>query len=283
MVEVETMFTTPIESKEPIIRMENITKHFGGVYAVNDVSFELFPGEVLALVGDNGAGKSTLVKVLSGAYIADGGTIFVQGKKVRIENPMDARRLGIEMIYQHLALLDNLDIPSNIFMGREIRSNRILGPLGLMNLNTMRNSAIRLLENFEIDIGDVNQEVRNLSGGQRQMVAISRAVYFKAQVIIMDEPTAALGVAETKKVYEFIRKLKANNIAVIIISHNINEVFNIADRFMILKTGALVGIKNKEETNIDEIVSMIIAGRHAETLRNGADNLAANYFAEKTG
>ena len=248
--------------------MENITKHFGGVYAVNNVSFDLYPGEVLALVGDNGAGKSTLVKVLSGAYVADGGKIFVRGQEASIEKPTDARKLGIEMIYQHLALMNNLDIPSNIFMGREIKTNWLLGRLGLMNLKEMRQSAIDLLNTFEIDIGDVNQEVRNLSGGQRQMVAISRAVYFEAQVIIMDEPTAALGVAETKKVYDFVRKLKAENFAVIIISHNINEVFNIADRFMVLKTGSLVGIKNKEETSTDEIVAMIIAGRELDMLRN---------------
>jgi D-xylose transport system ATP-binding protein len=268
---------------EPIVRMENIDKHFGGVYAVNDVSFELYPGEVLALVGDNGAGKSTLVKILSGAYIADGGRIFVHGEEARIERPTDARKLGIEMIYQHLALMNNLDIPSNIFMGREVKTNRLLGPLGFMNLKKMRQSAIDLLDTFEIDIGDINQEVRNLSGGQRQMVAISRAVYFQAQVIIMDEPTAALGVAETKKVYDFVRKLQANSIAVVIISHNINEVFDIADRLMVLKTGSLVGIKNKSETNTDEIVSMIIAGKHAETMRNGGNSLADDYAKEREG
>jgi D-xylose transport system ATP-binding protein len=248
----------------PIVRMENITKHFGGVYAVKDVSFDLYQGEVLALVGDNGAGKSTLVKVLSGAYMADSGSIYVRGEKARIEKPMDARNLGIEMIYQHLALMNNLDIPSNIFMGREIRTNKVLGPIGFMNLGEMRKRATDLLDNFEIEIEDVNREVRNLSGGQRQMVAISRAVYFEAQVIIMDEPTAALGVAETKKVYDFINRLKENDIAVIIISHNINEVYDIADRFMVLKTGSLVGIKRKEDTNIDDIVTMIISGKFVE-------------------
>jgi ABC-type sugar transport system ATPase subunit len=241
--------------------MENINKHFGGVYAVNDVTFDLYPGEVLALVGDNGAGKSTLVKVLSGAYIAEQGSIYIQDKRVEIRNPMDARRMGIETIYQHLALMDNLDIPSNIFMGREIRSNRILGRLGLMSLKRMQKKAEDLLNNFEIDIGDIRREVQQLSGGQRQMVALTRAVYFKAQVIIMDEPTAALGVAETRKVYDFINKLKSENIAVIVISHNINEVYEIADRFMVLKTGRLVGIKDKKDTNIDDIVSMIISGQ----------------------
>jgi len=244
-----------------IVKMENITKRFGGICAVDDVSLNLYKGEVLAIVGDNGAGKSTLVKVLSGAYIADEGSIFINGEKAHIENPMDARKLGIETIYQHLALMDNLDIPSNIFMGRELRSNKVLGSLGMMNLRDMQNSAVDLLDEFDISVGDINREVKQLSGGQRQLVAISRAVYFKAQVIIMDEPTAALGVAETSKVYEFINKLKRSGIAIIVISHNINEVYEIADRFMVLKTGKLVGVKLKEETDIDEIVTMIISGR----------------------
>jgi ABC-type sugar transport system ATPase subunit len=157
--------------------------------------------------------------------------------------------------------MDNLDIPANIFMGREIRANNFLGSLGLLHLKNMREKALELLHNFNIKIENVNTSVKNLSGGQRQMVSISRAIYFNAQVIIMDEPTAALGVAETQKVYEFIERLKASDISVIIISHNINEVFNLADRFMVLKTGNLVGIKRKEETSIDQIVTMIISGQ----------------------
>jgi D-xylose transport system ATP-binding protein len=249
----------------PIVRMENIYKHFGGVVAINHVSFDLLPGEVLALVGDNGAGKSTLMKVLSGAIRPDSGSIYIRGQKVRIENPQDARRLGIETIYQTLALLNNLDIPANIFMGRELRMGGPLGRLGLMNLRKMRSAAREALENFDIRIGDIDRDVKDFSGGQRQMVTISRALYFQANVLIMDEPTAALGVAETRKVYEFIQTLKRSNIAIIIISHNINEVFQVADRFMVLKTGALVGIKSKEETSIDDIVSMILSGRSRGT------------------
>ena len=256
------MANNGLNNTSPILSMESITKRFGGVYAVHDVSFDLYPGEVLALVGDNGAGKSTLVKVLSGAYIADEGEITLRGEKVRIENPMQARRLGIETIYQHLALMNNLDIPANIFMGREIRATGPLGRIGLMNLKEMRYKSVSLLEGFEIRVPDPGREVENLSGGQRQMVTISRAVYFQAQVIIMDEPTAALGVSETRKVYEFIHRLKVQGIAVIIISHNINEVFDVADRFLVLKTGKLVGIKRKQETNIDQIVTMIISGKN---------------------
>ena len=248
-------------SSVPLIRMENITKRFGGICAVNDVTFELNPGEVLALVGDNGAGKSSLMKILSGAYEAEVGSIYIRGQKVRIENPMDSRRLGIETIYQNLTLVNTLDIPSNIFLGREIRHGGFLGRLGLMNLLEMRESAFALLDDFRITIKDSDQEVKNLSGGQRQMVSISRAVEFEAKIIIMDEPTAALGVAETKKVYEFIHQLKEKHLSVIIISHNINEVFSVADRFMVMKTGSLVGIKRKEDTSIDDIVGMIISGR----------------------
>ncbi len=249
------------EHDQPIVSMQHITKHFGGVYAVQDVSFDLYPGEVLALVGDNGAGKSTLVKILSGAFQADEGDIYIRGEKVHIEDPMQSRRFGIETIYQHLALMNNLDIPANIFMGREIRYPGVFGWLGLMNLKEMRSQSVNLLDGFEIKVPDPNREVKNLSGGQRQMVTISRAVHFQAQVIIMDEPTAALGVSETRKVYDFIHRLKENGIAVIIISHNINEIFEIADRFLVLKTGRLVGVKPKEETGIDQIVTMIISGK----------------------
>jgi ABC-type sugar transport system ATPase subunit len=253
------MVRTQSCEREPIVRMVNITKDFGGVYAVNNVDMDLYEGEML--VGDNAAGKSTLIKTLSGAYIADEGQIYVRGKKVRIESPKDAMRLGIETIYQDLALVDNLKVPENIFVGREIRAKGLLGSLGIINMGMMKKKASELLSNFSIEIQNVNEVVEKLSGGQRQMVAISRAVYFNAQVIIMDEPTASLGVVETEKVYDFIRILRDKGISVIIISHNINEVFNLADRFMVLKTGSLVGIKQKGETDIDEIVAMIISGK----------------------
>ncbi len=248
-------------ARVPIVRMEETYKHFDGVVAINHVTFDLYEGEVLALVGDNGAGKSTLMKILSGAIRSDSGSIYVRGHSVKIGDPQDARRLGIETIYQNLALLNNLDIPSNIFMGREVRAQGPLGRLGLMNLKQMRTESEEMLASFGIKIGDVNREVKDFSGGQRQMVSISRAIYFNASVLIMDEPTAALGVAETRKVYDFIRMLKQKGISILIISHNINEVFEVADRFMVLKQGALVGVKPKAETSIDDIVSMILSGR----------------------
>ena len=251
------------KTNEEVLRMENITKRFGGIYAVNAVSFELYKGEILALVGDNGAGKSTLLKVLSGASIADQGNIFINGKLEKIENPMDARRLGTEMIYQDLALMDNLDIPSNIFMGREIRRKYILGA---MNLRSMQKKAEDLLKRFDISL-NVRKLVRNLSGGQRQIVAISRAIYFDAKVIIMDEPTAALGVAETKKVNDFILKLKESGISIIVISHNIKEIYELADRIMIMKNGKLIDIVRKEDCTVDEIVAMIITGERSISLK----------------
>jgi len=241
-----------------ILSVSNLKKSFAGIQAVKGVTFDIRRGEVLSLLGDNGAGKSTLIKMLSGAYVADSGDIYFEGRKVLIQNPVDARKLGIEVIYQNLALLDNLSVPANIFMGRELTHSAVPG---LMNSREMKRKAQELLDGFGINVGDIGREVRNLSGGQRQMVAISRAVYFKAQVIIMDEPTAALGVAETRKVYEFIDRLKADGISVVIISHNINEVYAAADRFIVLKSGAIVGIKEKDRCQPSDIVSMIISGQ----------------------
>lgn len=246
---------------ETILSVNNLKKSFAGIQAVKGVTFDVRRGEVLSLLGDNGAGKSTLIKMLSGAYIADSGDIFFQGRKISIQKPVDARKFGIEVIYQNLALLDNLSVPANIFMGRELTFRALPG---LMNARSMRRKAQKLLDGFGVNVGDIGREVRNLSGGQRQMVAISRAVYFKAQIIIMDEPTAALGVAETQKVYEFIDRLKADGISVIIISHNINEVYAAADRFVVLKSGAVVGIKEKTKCQPSDIVSMIISGQDIE-------------------
>lgn len=247
----------------PYLSLKGITKHFGGVHALKDIDLDIRPGEVLALVGDNGAGKSTLIKIISGAYKADQGDIFVEGRKVRIETPADAKRFHIETIYQDLALMDDLDLAPNIFIGREIVRGGIGRLLGFLNNTRMAEETVRVLRRLNIVVPDIKRKVFNLSGGQRQAVAISRAIYFNAKLIIMDEPTAALGVEETRKVYALIRELRQNGIAVIIISHNINEVFDVADRFVVLKTGMLVGVRRKDETSLDEILRMIIGGRAA--------------------
>jgi len=247
----------------PYLSLRGISKHFGGVSALKDIDLDIRPGEVLALVGDNGAGKSTLIKIISGAYKADAGEIFVEGRKVRIETPADAKRFHIETIYQDLALMDDLELAPNIFIGREIKRGGVGRWIGFLNNARMAEETVQILRKLNIEVPDIKRKVFNLSGGQRQAVAISRAIYFNAKLLIMDEPTAALGVEETRKVYALIRELRQNGIAVIIISHNINEVFDVADTFVVLKTGQLVGVRRKEETSLDEILRMIIAGRAA--------------------
>lgn len=247
----------------PYLSLRGISKHFGGVSALKDIDLDIRPGEVLALVGDNGAGKSTLIKIISGAYKADGGEISVEGRKVRIETPADAKRFNIETIYQDLALMDDLELAPNIFIGREIVRGGVGRIIRFLNNAKMAEETVRILKKLNIEVPDIKRKVFNLSGGQRQAVAISRAIYFNAKLLIMDEPTAALGVEETRKVYALIRELRQNGIAVIIISHNINEVFDVADKFVVLKTGMLVGVRRKEETSLDEILRMIIAGKAA--------------------
>ena len=254
------------EGREPIVRMIGIDKFFGGVQAVNNVDLTLYPGEVLAVLGDNGAGKTTLIKCLSGAHSADGGEIYFKEKKVSISNTLDARKLGIETIYQNLGLVDTYNFYENIFLGREIVYKGFFGKLGFINIRAMSAEGLKLIKGFGINIPNRRVKVNSLSGGQRQIVAISRAIYFNAEVIIMDEPTAALGVAETQKVYDFISILKSKGISIIIISHNINEVFNIADRYMILKVGKLVGVKKREETSVDKVIQMIISGKDIQAV-----------------
>ncbi len=245
----------------PIISLRGITKHFGGVYAIRDVDLDIYCGEILALIGDNGAGKSTLIKVISGAYGADAGEILIDGRRARIESPRDAKRYNIETIYQDLALMDNLDIAPNIFIGREILRQGVGRLFKILDYGRMVEETRKILDRLNVKIPDLKKRVFFLSGGQRQSVAISKAIYFNARVIIMDEPTAALGVEETDKVYCLIRELKKNNIAVILISHNINEVFGLADRFVVLKTGRIVGVRKKQETTLEEILKLIITGQ----------------------
>ena len=229
----------PVAEPTPVVEMRNIKKNFGAVQALRGVNLVLHRNEVLGLVGDNAAGKSTLMKVLSGAYIPDEGEIFIEAKKARMVSPMDARRLGIEMVYQDFALADNLDVAANVFLGREAVSSQ-LGPIGVMDSRHMEIETQRLLDRLKIDISSVRLKVENLSGGQRQSVAIARATAFNAKVIIMDEPTAALSVAGISKVLDLVRELKAQGSSIIIISHRLEDIYQVSDRMIVLRHGRKV-------------------------------------------
>ena len=223
----------------PLVEMRGIRKSFGAVQALRGVDLALHHNEVLGLVGDNAAGKSTLMKILSGAYLPDEGEILVEGQRAQIRQPEDARRLGIEMVYQDFALVNNLDVAANIFLGREIVRFG-LGPIRIMDQRHMAREAERLMERLRIDIASVRQKVETLSGGQRQAVAIGRATAFNAKVIIMDEPTAALSVAAIDKVLDLIQQLKEQGSSIIIISHRLEDIYRVGSRVMVMRHGRKV-------------------------------------------
>lgn len=223
----------------PVVEMRNIHKTFAAVRALRGVDLTLHHNEVLGLMGDNAAGKSTLMKVLSGAYIPEEGEIFIEGEKMHFTNPLDARRHGIEMVYQDLAIANNLDVTANVFLGRETVSAQI-GPFGVMNSEHMEQEASRLLERLKIRIPSVRLLVERLSGGQRQAVAIARSMAFNSKVIIMDEPTAALSVAAISQVLDLIRELKAQGASIIIISHRLEDIYSVSDRLIVMRQGRKV-------------------------------------------
>lgn len=244
-------------NKKPILRMENLVKRFGGLTAVNDVSVEIFPGEVIGLVGDNGAGKSTLIKMISGVYRPDGGNIFLGDQEITLTSPMEARHLGIETIYQDLALCENLDATVNIFLGRE-PMKRMMGVFKQVDRPHMLEESEKVLERLDIAIPNLRRPIRQMSGGQRQAVAIARAVYWNARLVIMDEPTAALAVPEQRKVHELVQALKSENVPVIIISHNLQDIFATADRIVVMRRGRKVGDLMAQDTTGDELVSLMV-------------------------
>ena len=243
----------------PILSVQGISKRFGGVQALKEVSFDLRPGEVLALAGDNGAGKSTLIKCISGVHQPDEGDIRYKGDLVNMANPREARTLGIETIYQDLALADNLDVGANVFLGRE-PGRRVFGLFPAIDRRQMRQAAHDVLQTLEIEIplSKLTRPVRTLSGGQRQAVAIGRAIYWRAEILIMDEPTAALGVPEQRKVKELIERLREQRVSVIFISHNLQDIFAVSDRILVLRRGQAVGERRIEDTNHDEIVKLMV-------------------------
>ncbi len=246
-----------MESPTPILEVINLTKRFGGLVAVDRVNMQVFPGEVVGLLGDNGAGKSTLVKMISGVYQPDEGQILFQGKELKLSNPMEALKLGIETIYQDLALAENLNVYANIFLGRE-KVKKVLGFINVLDRNYMLEESRRVLKQLDIEIPSLRNKIQKLSGGQRQAVAISRSIYWNAKFLIMDEPTAALGVAEQQKVLALVRTLKAQGVPVIIISHQLHDVFSVADRLVVMRRGRKVGERLTRETTPDEIVGLIV-------------------------
>ena len=242
----------------PILEVRDLSKRFGGVHALEKVSLELYGGEVLAVAGDNGAGKSTLIKTISGVHKPDEGIISYDGKPVTFENPQQARDHGIETIYQDLALADNLDVGANVFLGREVMK-RILG-LPAVDRKRMRAEAADTLKVLDIRINRLDLPLRSMSGGQRQAVAIGRAIHWKAKVLIMDEPTAALGVPEQRKVKALVRSLKQSGVGVIFISHNLADIFEVCDRIIVLRRGIVAGERSISNTSPDEIVRLMVGG-----------------------
>ena len=241
---------------EIILKTVGLTKHYGGVRALEDANFSISTNERIAIVGDNGAGKSTFVRSITGVEKPTSGKIYFNGKEVNFKSPTDARVNGIETVYQNLALADDLDVTANIFLGREIEFFR-LGPLSWLNKRAMKKKSLDLLAQTGIKIGNLNQTVASMSGGQRQCVAISRAAGWGSKLIVMDEPTAALGIQETKKVEEIIINLKDRNIPVIIISHNLRQVFNLVDKIAVFRQGRIIDIVRTNEVSGNDVVALI--------------------------
>jgi D-xylose transport system ATP-binding protein len=253
----------PGASTAPELELRGVSKSFGVVQALTDVDFEVRDGEVMALVGDNGAGKSTLIKSIAGIHPIDSGEIFFEGREVHISGPKDAARLGIEVVYQDLALADNLDVVQNMYLGRELHNflQRLNEPvMEQRTIETMRSLSVTTLRS-------VRQRVASLSGGQRQSVAVARAVMWNSKVVILDEPTAALGVAQTRQVLDLVKRLREQGLAVVLISHNLVDVFEVADRITVLRLGRNVGVYERARTNEEEIVQAITFGtaRHEES------------------
>ncbi len=251
---------------QPILQVKDLSKHFGGLVAVDNVSLEVYPGEVVGLLGDNGAGKSTLIKMISGVYKPDGGQMLLDGEAVSFATPMEARQRGIETIYQDLALCDNLDASANIFLGRE-KMRRQLGIFKVLDRPYMMSESRKVLDQLDIRIPELRNPIVQLSGGQRQAVSIARAVYWHARLMIMDEPTAALGVPEQLKVLELIRTLREQGVPVILISHNMQDVFAVADRLIVMRRGSKAGERKVSETSDNEVVSLMVGADYSQVIK----------------
>ncbi len=250
---------------EPRLRLSGISKSFGAVRALSHVDFEVQAGEVVGLVGDNGAGKSTLIKTISGVYQPDEGEIFVEGHPVKISSPVAANRLGIETVYQDLALCDNLDVVANLYLGREKRIAPWLAPAMLET--EMERRTLEVLRTLDVKIPSVRVPVAALSGGQRQSIAVAKTILRNARVVLLDEPTAALGVAQTRQVLNLILRLREQGLAVVVISHNLHDVFEVVDRVIVLRLGRRVGTYLIKSTTAEQIVAAITGAEFGEAPR----------------
>jgi D-xylose transport system ATP-binding protein len=253
-----------LDPSTPLVEMTDISIAFGGIKAVDHASINLHPGEVVGLLGHNGAGKSTLIKVLSGAYKRDSGEIRINGEAATINNPRDAKAYGIETIYQQLAVADNVDAAANLFLGRELTT-----PIGTLDDAAMESRAREVMGRLNPNFRRFKEPVKALSGGQRQSVAIARAILFNARILIMDEPTAALGPQETAQVGDLIKQLKSDGIGIFLISHDIHDVFDLADRLVVMKNGQVVGEARTSDVTKDEVLGMIIMGKVPPGARPG--------------
>jgi D-xylose transport system ATP-binding protein len=245
----------------PLVEMRDINVAFGGIHAVREVTIDLYEGECVGLVGGNGAGKSTLMRALSGAHKPDSGEIRINGEPVSISNPRDAKAYNIETIYQTLALADNIDAPANLFLGREPMTR-----WGTLDDSTMEDQTRKVMARINPNFTNFTSPVKSLSGGQRQAIAIARAIHFDAKILIMDEPTAALGPAETAQVRTQIKRLKDEGVGIFLISHDIHDVYDISDRIAVMYHGQLVGLVNKGDVNTDDILAMIIMGKKTDEM-----------------
>jgi D-xylose transport system ATP-binding protein len=254
---MEKVELQPLEDnteRRPILELRDISKRFGAVQALAEVDFEVYPAEVVGLVGDNGAGKSTLIKVIAGTYQPDSGQYIFEGRKVTINNPKDATNLGIQTVYQDLALCDNLDVVANLYLGREDEHS---GLIHTLDEHTMEQNALRSIQELRVRIPSLRAKIASMSGGQRQSVAVARAVMWNSKVVLLDEPTAALGVEQTRMVKELILRLKEKGLGVVVISHNLADVFDVSDRIIVLRLGRRVATFDTHVSNQEQVVAAI--------------------------
>ncbi len=264
--QVSTISNGAAPQRVPCLELRNISKSFGGVHALKNVDFEVFAGEVVGLVGDNGAGKSTLIKAMSGAYVPDQGDILIDGQKVTIASPQDSTRLGIETVYQDLALCDNLDVVANLWLGREAYRQIIPGVLKVLDETEMERQTLDVLKTLDVKIPSVRRPVAALSGGQRQCIAVAKTILRHPKVVLLDEPTAALGVAQTLQVLNLIKRLKQQGLAVVVISHNLRDVFEVADRVVVMRLGERADTFDIKNSTSEQIVASITGSTYRKPL-----------------